>query len=70
MGSSSRPAFGGDDGPPGGLTGARPIRTGSLPKCLTSGKGIQSRQRSPSAFAAVDTFITRRRSRFLTGMKW
>jgi hypothetical protein len=43
---------------------------GSLPKCLIYGKGIQSRQCSRSAFAAVDTFITRRRSRSLTGMKW
>lgn len=34
------------------------------------GGGAYSRQRSPSAFAAVDTFMTRRRSRFLTGMKW
>jgi hypothetical protein len=32
--------------------------------------GIQSRQRSPSAFAAVATFTTRRRLRFLTGVKW
>jgi hypothetical protein len=29
-----------------------------------------SRQRSPSASAAVDTFMTRRRSRFMTGTKW
>jgi hypothetical protein len=29
-----------------------------------------SRQRSPSAFAAVDTFMTRRRSRLRTGTKW
>jgi hypothetical protein len=34
------------------------------------GGRVYSRQRSPSAFAAVDTFMTRRRSRFLTGTKW
>lgn len=34
------------------------------------GGRVYSRRRSPSAFAAVDTFMTRRRSRFLTGMKW
>lgn len=31
---------------------------------------VQSCQRSPSALAAVDTFITRRRSRLRTGTKW
>ena len=41
------------------------------PLCSTFfGGRAYSRQRSPSAFAAVDTFMTRRRSRFLTGTKW
>lgn len=31
---------------------------------------VESCQRSPSALAAVDTFITRRRSRCRTGTKW
>lgn len=41
----------------------------SLSITLFGGR-VYSRQRSLSAFAAVDTFMTRRRSRFLTGTKW
>ena len=37
---------------------------------ITFGGRVYSRQRSPSAFAAVGTFMTRRRSRFVTGLKW
>ncbi len=44
---------------------------GYLSLSITSfGGRFYSLQRWPSAFAAVDTFMTRRRSRFLTGVKW